>query len=301
MLKLGNMALQDEQWTEAIGIFNNVLYKNIQQSEAYLGKCMANYRIRTLNELETMIVAVDPDQPEKAPSILNDSALKRALEYGDESFKKLFASWMTKREENVACAIENEEKYIKAKELMNNGDVEEAGTIFERIQNFRDSEEYIRICRGIEDAAKKLTSVSNESERAEAMDSIRSGNFSILPEIKGFVGKYEKAFKAKMEKAELERKEEEIRRRCAAAAYKLRQADSPNTAQDIINDILDIADTSEGKKTVAECREKKAILQQNFYDNANHLIQKKKYQKAREYLVQLDGYKDSETLRKRCE
>lgn len=88
LFKRGNMALEDENWIEANDFFEHVLNIDPENAQAYLGLCMANNKIRSLEDLKLDYAALHLEE---------DRSFRRAVQYA----KGEFADYLQKIQQNA--------------------------------------------------------------------------------------------------------------------------------------------------------------------------------------------------------
>ena len=138
LLKRVFIFLEDGDWSNANTYCEKVLDIDPENAMAYMGKLMANHRVRNENELKAL--AVD---------FTGENHFLKAVRYADVDLKN--------RLSNIGEVCKNKEIYETARSYMDVHNIsnlqkkiesfERAISIFEQIENFGDSRNQIGICR----------------------------------------------------------------------------------------------------------------------------------------------------------
>ena len=139
LLKRGFIALEEGEWIEADGFFEQALNQNAELAEAYLGKLMIELRVRKQDMLKNCSLPFD-----------NKNNYQRALRFANESLKDFLVDtiqFINRKNYEIEC----NDIYSKACELMKfkNNDIlclENALSLFMKIRNFKDSSFKIQEC-----------------------------------------------------------------------------------------------------------------------------------------------------------
>ena len=164
LLTSGFMALKDSNWPMAEAFFNQVLIKDAGNAEAYLGKLMAELRVKVRENLKNCSQPFnDRNNYKKAYAFANDSL---------KNFLKETIQHINKRNYETEC----QKTYQKACAFMlKNNDIQsfqDAIAEFEKIRDYKDS------AKKIEECYKKIAQIrsdilATEVEREKRKEEIK--------------------------------------------------------------------------------------------------------------------------------
>ncbi len=171
LIKRGMLYLEDSDWKTALAYFENALDADPTNPDAYIGKMMIDYRLKSLDELA------------KYDQVVADNAnYIKALRFAEGEKKNEIA----KINETIKGNIEFNkqlEKYNEALAIFNTGGVEnydKARKLFLKLDSFKDSAEMAENCLNEKYmAAKSLIKSSHNSA------DVRKG-INILKELPGY-------------------------------------------------------------------------------------------------------------------
>ena len=147
LIDRGFMALEDGEWEKADGFFEQALNFDAKIAEAYLGKLMAELKVRKQEDL------ADCEKPFDEYNNYN-----KAVRFADEKLSKTlqgYISHINDRNENARM----EGIYAQAVSAMNAADTqysfEQAAQAFESIENYKDSSARAKECRDKAEICRK--------------------------------------------------------------------------------------------------------------------------------------------------
>ena len=138
LVKRGILALEDGEWEKADGFFEQALNCNAEDAQAYLGKLLAEMKVRTPEGLRDCSLPFD-----------KSGNYQKAVRFGDETLKNTLNGYIeliNKRNEER----EGKRLYSSAIDCMNENTKVgywNAINIFNQIPNWRDSQDKIKRCR----------------------------------------------------------------------------------------------------------------------------------------------------------
>ncbi len=127
LLKRGMFCLEDKKWKDANEFFEQVLNENAEEPRAYLGKLLADCKVSSEDGLNY----IEED-------IGENNFFQKAVRFADEEFKNKLENYRKQGIYNKAVSIASagtSDKYKEAIEL------------FESLNEFKDSDEQIEICK----------------------------------------------------------------------------------------------------------------------------------------------------------
>ena len=138
LLKRGFMALEDGEWAKADNFFEQCLNQNAELAEAYLGKLMAECKVRTRNELANCALPFD-----------GNPHYKKTIRFGDNELKADLEGYVTYiNERNERNRLEG--IYNQAFSAMSSATTEamfkQAAGIFRSISGYKDSDKLAADC-----------------------------------------------------------------------------------------------------------------------------------------------------------
>jgi exonuclease VII small subunit len=224
LLKRGYMALEDGEWAKADDFFEQVLNQDAECAEAYLGKLMAELKVKTQESLK------DCDEP-----FDHKNNYQKVIRFGDNGLTKTlqgYVEYINTRNENERL----ESTYQRAVEMLNYAATEhkilETIQLFESISNYKDSMALIEKCHQkmeyIEQEAKRVREeiarkeYDQANERLSAADNIWEYK-NLYKKFDSYGDYLDSQEKADYCKAKINELEEETKRRHAAFESWVRQ------------------------------------------------------------------------------
>ena len=288
LLKRAFLFLEDGEWDEADAYCEKVLDQEPENAEAYLGKLMAELRVRRQEELENCKEPFD-----------SSNNYQKAVRFGDAAFAETVKNLNKARHYNSALRAMNAANTESAYKA--------AAGMFKSVSGFQDADalaeqclEKAEICRKDAIYASARTEQANYSivrcESAirlyESISGWKDADEQItacqrkIEEIKA----KEEAIKAKAEALRLERERQAEQRRIAAekAAKKRKKIAAIVTPIVVACIAFLIVLTT-------------VIIPSGKYNSALDLYNAGKYDEAITAFKALNGYKDSETQITKCE
>lgn len=138
LLKRAFMFLEDGEWSKADAFCEQVLNQDPENAQAYLGKLMAELRVRRQEDL-----------PNCEKPFNSSNNFQKAVRFGDENFAKMLSDYIehiNNRNENTRLT----DIYNKAVSVMNGANSEsaykEAAETFKTVSEFKDSKELAEQC-----------------------------------------------------------------------------------------------------------------------------------------------------------
>ena len=157
LIKRGYMALEDSEWDKADDFFEQALNQDAELAEAYLGKLMAELRVKVRDELKNSAEPFD-----------NSANYKKVLRFGDSRLKNELAGYIEFINTRIEVDRKNE-MLQKAKNEMNEGVAscyEYAINLLESISGWKNADELIIECKNkIEELKAKAEAARLERER----------------------------------------------------------------------------------------------------------------------------------------
>ena len=138
LLKRGFLSLEDGDWLKADDFFEEVLNRDAELAEAYLGKLMIDLRVNTREMLKNCAVPFD-----------NKNNYIKALRFSDSLLKKFLVDtiqYINKRNYETECDITYMEACRLAKCDTNIESLENAIILFKKISNYKESSFKIKEC-----------------------------------------------------------------------------------------------------------------------------------------------------------
>ncbi len=263
LLKRVFMFLEDKDWNSADEYCEKVLDIEPECAEAYLGKLMVELHVRSRQNLKNCSTPFN-----------NKNNFQKAMRFADDALKNELRSY-----NDYIESRNTENAYRGATSAMKSADTEDdylkAAASFEKISNYKDSKEKAKECREkAEEVRKDL--ILTHGNRKMVGDSIYNYQIAIklFESISGWKDADEKI-------CACQKKIEEI----IAAEEKLMKQIKKIAA--IVTSIICVA-------IVIGIILNNVIIPNVKYNKAVELMENEKYVEAYEYLIALDGYKDSE-------
>ena len=149
LLKRAHLFLEDSEWEKADAYCERILDVEPENSLAYLGKLMAEYKVKNIDELITC---------DQSPEISNN--YQKAVRFADAGLSSelsaLFSQWVYYHAEEIKRKAQNQTDYL------------EAAKLFQSIVDFRDANEQALDCvQKAEDAEKEERFIQAVSYQAK--------------------------------------------------------------------------------------------------------------------------------------
>lgn len=286
LLKRAFMFLEDGNWEEADEYCEKVLDQDPENAQAYLGKLMAELRVRKQEQLA-----------ECAETFENNGNYQKALRFGSKDFQSTL--------KNIAEQNKLNTENLRLTEIYNNAIIEmdNASTEnlykfvaekFKSISGFKDADELSRQCFENAEACRK-DSIYDAATAKKNADKI---SISILKEaavlfesVSGWKDSEEQAYACRKRIDEIKAKEE---------ADRLEAQRKEEKATKKVWKICITVITSLFICCALAALLILVIIPNNKYKKALNLYNEEKYNEAIEMFKTLDGYKDSEDLIESC-
>ena len=146
LLKRAFMFLEDGDWSRADDFCEQVLNQDPENAQAYLGKLMAELRVRQPEEFYNYERTFDDsrDYQRDYQKIVHSSNYKKIKRFGDEKIVRMITGYIDKINERL------EEFYNSAVSMMQSASTESAfetaAKEFDSIKDYKDAEELARKC-----------------------------------------------------------------------------------------------------------------------------------------------------------
>ena len=298
LLRRAFMFLEDSNWQSADEYCEKVLDLDPENAEAYLGKLMAELKVRKRDDLK--------NQPKPFDDRNN---YQKTIRFGSDALKKKLAedtAFIKDRNETAR----KEGIYSNALALKNAGEFAEAKSLFESIADYKDAGDQIGDCAeliekqrkdGIYYNAMSLAAEKSIKRQQRAIEQYRTipGWKDADEQIKACEKRIEEIkAKEEAERIEIERKAEEVR----IAAEKRKKK---NKKIALIVAIVLAAATAVlillFTVIMPAIRSYQAkLLQDQEYEAAVALYNAGEFERARNAFSQLIGYKDSSSYLNKC-
>ena len=162
-LKRGFIALEDKDWKKADGFFEEVLNYNAECAEAYLGKLLVDLKIPKRQYLAGVHSLFDD----------NNNYLK-IMRFGDDNLKAEMENYVEKTKINIDR--DKADIYENAVKMMNAAKTEDeyikASEQFDKISQFKDSDNLSQVCKNKAEEHKKNTIYSYAKNRMDTAKTI---------------------------------------------------------------------------------------------------------------------------------
>ncbi len=278
LLERGYLFLEDNKWDEADSYFEKVLDEEPKESEAYLGKLMAQLHLSRKSDFEKNTQKLD-----------DFDNFKKALRFGSKNQK-------AKLEEYANLVIYNEfmRYYKKAND---NSSLISAAEKFETLGNFRDSAEIAANCRETVNSSeynRAVNKMNNVSTPSDAL--VAAAIFENLGDYRDSKELRERCLKL------ADKKDEEVKTR-AVNTYKSKIAASDNI-YDIIElkrNVHIIKKKSEINNLINMCNDKIYSLSLANMKEGIATNNKNEIIAARDNFRTLSDYGDSAAMAKECD
>lgn len=289
LLKRAFMFLEDGDWNSAREYCEKVLDIDPENAQAYLGKLMADQRVRIKKELKNC------DKPFET-----SNNYQKILRFGDENLKNTLISYVEYiKNRNEEARLR--EAYSRAKKRMHDakteGTYKEAAQLFEKISEYKDSDILAKECYDkAETARKDAIYDAGKSKMADGDVAGYKEAIKILSSVSGWKDADEKIAECESKIAEIEANEEaeriERERKVEEAILKAKEkvAARKKKIKKLTAIVVPVA-----------CIIVSFVILLNFviipngkYNDAIMLMNQGKYSEAIVAFEMLDGYKDSE-------
>lgn len=286
LLKRAFMFLEDGNWEEADEYCEKVLDQDPENAQAYLGKLMAELRVRKQEQLA-----------ECEETFEHNGNYQKALRFGSKDFQSTLKNIAEQNKLNTEN-LRLTEIYKNAIIEMDNASTENlykfVAEKFKSISGFKDADELSRQCFENAEACRK-DSIYDAATAKKNADKI---SISILKEavvlfesVSGWKDSEEQAYACRKRIDEIKAKEEadrlEAQRKEEEATKKVRKI-----CITVITSLFICCALTALLILV--------IIPNNKYKKALNLYNEEKYNEAIEMFKTLDGYKDSEDLIESC-
>lgn len=174
LLKRGFLSLEDGDWLKADDFFEEVLNRDAELAEAYLGKLMIDLRVNTREMLKNCAVPFD-----------NKNNYIKALRFSDSLLKKFLVDtiqYINKRNYETECDITYMEACRLAKCDTNIESLENAIILFKKISNYKESSFKIKECEEKKQTLKEEIALKNQIEEVKRKRIIKLASI-IIPTI----------------------------------------------------------------------------------------------------------------------
>lgn len=161
LVQRGNMALEDEDFKGAEGYFERALDANPADAYAYLGKFLAYYRLKSLDDMKDKVWLLEENKDFRRADQFADAELsktiRRVKENNSLKIERLRVIDLLKKYSKKAAG--EELIYNRGKKLLENAAAEdacmEAEKVFESILQYKDSAALVKECREKAEILKK--------------------------------------------------------------------------------------------------------------------------------------------------
>ena len=291
LLRRAFMFLEDGEWDRADDFCEQVLNQEPENAQAYLGKLMAELRVRRLEDLSNC-----------AQPFNNNNNYQRAVRFGDDKFAEILSGYIdhiNERNKNASLTDIYENAVTAMKSASSESLYREAAEKFRTVSGFKNADSLVEQCLERAEICRK--DAVYDSAKAQMADNSCGGYeaaikmFSTIlgwkdaDEQVGVCSKKIEEFKVQEEAERLEskRKEEERCNRAQIAARKHKKIAAFVIPIAIVCIAFVIALT-------------KVIIPNSKYNSAVELFNSGKYDEAISAFTALNGYKDSETQLEKC-
>lgn len=286
LLKRAFMFLEDGNWEEADEYCEKVLDQDPENAQAYLGKLMAELRVRKREQLA-----------ECEETFENNGNYQKALRFGSKDFQSTLKNIAEQNKLNTEN-LRLTEIYKNAIIEMDNASTENlykfVAEKFKSISGFKDADELSRQCFENAEACRK-DSIYDAATAKKNADKI---SISILKEavvlfesVSGWKDSEEQAYACRKRIDEIKAKEEADR-----LEAQRKEEESTKKVWKICITVI----TSLFICCALTALLILVIIPNNKYKKALNLYNEEKYNEAIEMFKTLDGYKDSEDLIESC-
>lgn len=281
LIKRAFLFLEDGDWASANEYCEKVLDIDPENSEAYLGKLMAELHVRKQVELKNL------------PEIFDENSnYQKAVRYGSEKAKaelQGYIAFINTRNENARL----EKAYTQAKKAMslakNVYEYQEASRQFQKLSNYQDAADLAKKCLKLAESAKKDDIYDEAKEKMKrATVTGYSAAIPLFKKIPGWRDADELIVTCNQKIDELKAKAERTRQeraRIAKRNKKIALIVTPIVCAVIAFIVL--------LNTV--------IIPNGKYNDALALMEAGKYEEAISAFKEMDGYKDSAAKITECE
>ncbi|MGN0584681.1 MAG: DUF6273 domain-containing protein, partial [Ruminococcus sp.] len=172
LLKRGNLALEDGDWTAAGNFFEQVLNENVEEARAYLGLLMVDLKVPS----EEVLVNTKTNFGGNANFI-------KAKRFGDDSFKEKMDNLLLEADYSYAVKRFNS--------AVNDTEIEGARKLLEKLGNYKDSAEKAKQCE--EKKNEYFYQIAVKSMESSRNDADYNRSRELFEKIGGYKDSAEKA------------------------------------------------------------------------------------------------------------
>lgn len=284
LLKRAFMFLEDGEWIRADDFCEQVLNQDPENAQAYLGKLMAELRVRRQEDLENCEQPFD-----------NSNNYQKAVRFGDDKMRGMLSGYIdhiNERNENTRLTGIYNNSVTAMKSASSESSFKAAAAMFKKISGFKDADALAEQClEKAEDCRKDAVYSSARAQMTgERADSYETA-ITTFRTISGWKDSDEQVYvcqrkieeiKAREEAERLERERQAEQKRIAAEkAAKKRKRTIAIVSPTIIACIAFVIVMT----TV--------IIPNQKYNSAVELYSTGKYKDAIAAFTELDGYRDS--------
>lgn len=168
LIKRAYMFLEDGDWESANRYCERVLDQDPENSQAYLGKLLVEFRVSSVASLARIYTPIS-----------ESSNYKRIIRYSDEELKQKILDVKTSIERNISDKKEFERKekiYSEAEKALYYGRYEEAITLFSSIFFFKDAKDRIEECK------RKIREYKQQEDYYTAIKQMEYESIAVLSE-----------------------------------------------------------------------------------------------------------------------
>ena len=285
LLKRGFIALEDGEWEKADDFFEWVLNLDAECAEGYLGKLMAELKVRTRANLANCSLPFD-----------NRNNYRRAMSFADDKLKRELSDYIyainTRNREKERERIYNEARALMTGDTI--ADFEEASKLFKRISGYRDSDERAVKCEKNADLAYK------EMLYKKACSALIEKTYVTEQDIKACEEAIE-IFESLEDKQDSAIKAEECRKRIEEIKIRIAKQEEDRRRAKKRRKRIAISVTSVICVVLAFAVVLNTVIIPNKkYNDAIALMDKGEYEEALSIFKTLDEYKDSTTQIENC-
>lgn len=324
LLKRAFMFLEDGDWRSADEYCEKVLDADPENAQAYLGKLMAEMRIRRQEELADCSEPFD-----------KNGNYQKALRFADEQLAgtlNRYIAHINERNENQRLTNIYGDAISSMQAAKTEGEFKAAAGIFQTIPGFKDANELAKQCMELAETARKNTIYNNAKSTAEVetKQSLKNA-LELFRSLPGWQDADEQAAACERKIEELKAKEEaeriatEKRRKrnkkigaivasvavvCIAFVIVLNTIIIPNgqynDAVALMNDgkyeeaiaTFEAMDNyKDSSEQIAKCRN---AITEKKYQTAVSLIDTESYEESLKILSDIGNYKDAPLLTQKC-
>ena len=159
LLKRGFMALEDGEWNKADGFFEEVLNQDAECAEAYLGKLMAELKVRLQDDLKNCTKPFD-----------TNGNYQKVLRFGNAELRAALEGYIKHIENTLLADIYSQAK-DKLEKAKNKKECLDAAELFNSILDYKDSADFVQKCK------EKPEILRKDALLQEGRDSLGKGSY----------------------------------------------------------------------------------------------------------------------------